>query len=195
MNLQTVNELLAKQDGNKSYFYPILKDRLDVYDESDVAFAEEFLFFEERYLTIKKHMIENEVNQNIVDIGCQFGFQSELFLDSPSYFGIDCFRPSYFMNSEKENINYLVGLFPNTDIDLTGKTVISSMSLGYFDNMIDEDQEKARNQLVESLKSASTIYIASQKSFVDKLSPYFESMTLLRETRGDYDLYVLQNKA
>ena len=195
MELEIVNELLEKQTGNRAFFYPILKDRLDVYHEQEVAFAGEFLFFEDKYLKIKKHMIENHIKQDIVDIGCQFGFQSELFLDSHSYIGIDRFKPSHFMNSEKSNIHYLVGLFPNTQIDLSEKTVISSMSLGYFDNMVDDDEEHARNRIVESLKTAETIYIATPESLVDKLSPYFNTVELMDKSRaGDFHLYFLSKK-
>lgn len=193
MDLETVNDLLEKQNGNCSFFYPILKDRLDIYPCEEVPFPEEFLFFEERYLQIKKHIIENNIKQDVVDIGCQMGFQSELFLDSISYLGVDCYKPSHFMNSEKENIDYVVGLFPNVDIDLTGKTVISSMSLGYFDNYVDKDEEKARSLIIDSLKIAETIYIASVKSFVGKLASHFKTIEVLDECKtGDFSLYVLQ---
>ncbi|MED3792377.1 hypothetical protein P4571_07970 [Niallia alba] len=193
MDLETVNKLLSDQTGNHATFYPILKERLNVYPCEEVSFPCEFLFFEERYLAIKKHMIENNVKQDIVDIGCQFGFQSEMFLDSDSYIGIDRYRPSYFMNSEKDNINYIVGTFPNVDIDLKEKTVISSMSLGYFNSYVNEDETQAINSLINALKEAATIYIATTKSFVDELSSHFKTKELLSESNaGDFHLYLLQ---
>lgn len=192
MELTQVNELLEKQNGNYAFFYPILKDRLDIYPEQEVCFPTEFLFFEERYLKIKKHMIENNIKQDIVDIGCQFGFQSEIFLDSISYTGIDCYKPTKFMNEEKENINYIVGTFPDVDIDLRGKTVISSMSLGYFDNYVDKDEQKARVKMIKKLKTADTIYIATQKSFVEALSLHFGNIDVMDKSEvGDFHLYLL----
>lgn len=193
MNLETVAELLEKQNGNYSLFPNIFKDRLDVYSEMELPFRYEFLFFEERYLAIKKHMIENSIKQNIVDIGCQLGLQSEIFLDAESYLGIDCSKASYFMNSEKPNVNYIVGLFPNVEVDLKEKTVISSMSLGYFDNWINKDENKAQIEIVEKLKDCSTLYIATQRSLVDKLSPHFKTTAILQEVKsGDFHLYILQ---
>jgi hypothetical protein len=194
MELETVNELLEKQNGNYSLFTNIFGERLNVYSDYELPFRYEFLFFEERYLAIKKHIIQNEISQNIVDIGCQLGLQSEIFLDAESYLGIDCSKASYFMNSEKPNINYSVGIFPNdTEVDLKGKTVISSMSLGYFDSWINKDEEKARKEIVEKLKDCSILYIATQKTLVDMLSPYFETTDILQGTEsGDFHLYVLQ---
>lgn len=193
MDLQTVNELLAKQNGNFSQMAPLFGERLDVYPDHELPFPGEFLFFEERYLAIKKHILENDIKQDLVDIGCQFGLQSEIFLDALSYVGIDCQRPSYFMNSDKPNVRYEVGLFPNEiDVELTGKTVISSMSLGYFDAWVNEDQQEAQNQIVEKLKNCSVLYIATKKELVNALSPYFERVECLQEVKGDFDLYVLQ---
>jgi hypothetical protein len=195
MDLGTVTELLEKQNGHCSFFYPILKDRLEIYPCEEVPFPTEFLFFEERYLQIKKHIIENNIKQDIVDIGCQFGFQSELFLDSISYLGIDCYKPTHFMNSEKDNVNYVVGLFPKVGIDLTEKTVISSMSLGYFDNYVDKNEEVGMNLIIDALKSADTIYIASKENFVNKLSTHFKSIEILEKcNHGDFSLYVLRKE-
>lgn len=159
MDLQTVNRLLKECDGNFSVFYPIFGERLKVYKEWELPFPGEFLFFEDHYLKIKKHMLENNIPLDIVDIGCQYGLQSEIFLDAKSYVGIDCQRPSHFMNSEKPNIRYIVGMFPDINIDLTGKTVISSMSLGYFDEWIHPDKDEARKQIVEKLKECNVLYI------------------------------------
>jgi len=193
LNLETVNKLLSDQTGNHATFYPILKERLDLYPCEEVPFPGEFLFFEERYLIIKKHMIENNVKQDIVDIGCQFGFQSELFLDSDSYIGIDRYKPSYFMNSEKDNISYIVGTFPNVDIDLKGKTVISSMSLGYFNNYVNKDETQAVRDVIDALKEAHTIYIATKESFVNQLATHFKTLEVLEKVdSGDFHLYLLQ---
>ncbi len=193
MDLMTVNRLLEQHNGNFSVFAKIFGDRLNVYKEWELPFPGEFLFFEESYLLIKKHMLENHIPLDIVDIGCQFGLQSEIFLDAESYVGIDCSKPSHFMNCEQPNIHYIVGLFPRIDIDLTGKTVISSMSLGYFDNWICEDEDQARKEIVDKLKDCQTLYIATKRLLVDMLMPYFKTMEILDEVNhGDFCLYVLR---
>lgn len=137
-------------------------------------------------------MIENDIRKNVVDIGCQFGFQSEIFLDCDNYLGIDVEELRFF-NTDKENVNYKVGLFPYVDIDLTNKTVISSMSLGYFDLLIDKDEMKAKEKIVDKLKESETLYIATKKELVDMLSDYFDNTEVLRESKaGDFHLYVLR---
>lgn len=196
MEKEKVEHLLSMCNGNQSVFYPILKDRLSCYKEQEVPFPQEFLFFEDRYLIIKKDMIEHGINNDVVDIGCQFGFQSELFLDNTSYLGIDAYKPTHFMNSELPHVNYIVGVFPTeTDVDLRGKTVISSMSLGYFDSMIEDDKEEARKKVVDNLKHAKTLYIASVKDLIEQLRPYFSEVEVLDEKEhGDYDLYAMRKE-
>ena len=182
MNLTIVNELIEKQDGDFSMFYPKLKHRLHIYKD------------EEKYLTIKKHMLKNDIRQEVVDIGCQHGFQSEIFLDAISYTGIDCSVSSHFFNQEKENIHYILGTFPDVDIDLKGKTVISSMSLGIFDGFVDDDKEVSRKRVIDALSSAKTVYIASEEDFVEQLSKRFSSKEMLLESNlKNYNLYVLRN--
>jgi len=116
VDLMTVNRLLEQHNGNFSVFAKIFGDRLSVYKEWELPFPGEFLFFEEWYLLIKKHILENHIPLDIVDIGCQFGLQSEIFLDAESYVEIDCSKPSHFMNCEQPNIHYIVCFPVSTSI-------------------------------------------------------------------------------
>ncbi|NLZ52978.1 MAG: hypothetical protein GX892_07515, partial [Thermoanaerobacteraceae bacterium] len=58
---EQIMNLLEKQDGNHSEVYHLIKDRLSDYREEEIAFASEFLFFEESYLLILKHIKENQL--------------------------------------------------------------------------------------------------------------------------------------
>lgn len=40
----------SKYNGNYSIMYPYIKDRLSIYEDRDLPFPGEFLFFEERIL-------------------------------------------------------------------------------------------------------------------------------------------------
>lgn len=191
MNIEELDKLLGACDVNHSVMFPLLKNRLGIYKDHELPFPEEFLFFEDKYLIIKKHIIENNISTEIVDIGCQYGFQSEIFLDSPSYIGIDCQLHKFF-NQDKENINYVVGLFPDVNVDIKEKTVISCMSLGYFNKLIDEDIKKANDIIARSLSVANTLYISSTEKLIKEASKYYKEKTMLYASKtGDYNMYVL----
>ena len=176
MDLETVNKWISEYDGNYSLFYQKFKNRLSAYsDERDSAFFGEFMFFENKYLSIKKHMLENQVIGEIVDIGCQFGFQSEFFVDCPSYTGIDVFEHQFF-NTEKEHINYVVGNFPKVGVSLENKVVFSIMSLGYFNGYIDEEEKKSLEVLVEALKDVKHLYISTTNELFNSLLPFFDTI-------------------
>lgn len=168
-----VDKLLERLDGNHSEIYHLIKDRLGEYSEEEIPYPTEFLCFEERYLVALKHVIENKIPiKRVVDIGCQFGFQSELF-DGVEYIGIDAYKHRFF-NREKNNVKYIIGVFPYIDIDLREAVTISSMSLGYFNEMVDKDQDKALEKIVDKLSECSTLYIATTPILIEKLKPIFK---------------------
>lgn len=192
MELKEVNDLLSKYNGNISMMYPLLKDRLVDYHETEIAFAPEFMFFEKEYLLIKKHMIENGFNGDIIDIGCQFGYQSEIFLDNKSYLGIDVLEYRFF-NTDKSNVSYILRSFPRAlNFSLKDKIVISNMSLGYFNQFIDEDEEKALDIIEDKLKDCSILYISTTPELLNRLSKHFKTAVPLnlKEVLGErFDLY------
>lgn len=182
ITMEEITDLLDKQDGNHSEVYHLIKDRLTGYREKDIAFAGEFLFFEERYLLILKHIKELGLKvKKVIDIGCQFGFQSELF-KGVEYIGIDAFKHNFF-NRERENVHYIIGTFPDVDIDLSDAVTISSMSLGYFNKMIDVDEERALEKIVDKLRECTRLYIATTPQLTEKLKKVFDHYELLQEDK------------
>lgn len=195
MDIQTINELINKQDGHTSKIYPLIADRLVGYSEYDLPFPSEFLFFEDKYLPIKKHMIENGINKNVVDIGCQLGIQSEIFRSDCEYLGIDIEHAEFF-NSDKDNVSYIHGLFPFVDVDLSNKTVISSMSLGYFNGMFDEDEHKANEIITEKLITSKNLYIASDNKLIREIEPYYNYKKVVYKNivmNSDFSVYFFTN--
>lgn len=176
MDLVMVNDWLDNHTGEFSLFFQQYKGRLKKYEREEFyEFFGEFMFFEQKYLAIRKHMLENQIVGEIIDIGCQFGFQSEFFLDNPSYIGIDVY-PHIFFNSDKPNVQYMVGSFPGVEVNIKDKTVFSIMSLGYFQRHIDEDEEKALHIVVSALKDLETLYISTTDEVFNALLPYFDTV-------------------
>lgn len=170
---ERITELLEKCNGYGSAIYPLIKDRLTGYREEDIAFAEEGLFFEEEYLLILKHIKQNQIPvERVVDIGCLFGFQSELF-DGVEYIGVEALKVKFF-NQEKSSVRYIRGVFPYVDVDLKNAVTISSMALGYFNEMVDEDEEKALDKIVEKLAECSRLYIKTTPELIERLKPLFK---------------------
>jgi hypothetical protein len=96
-NLENIKELLKKYDGNCSLLYPRIKDKIEKmdYEQEEVPYMMEFLCFENDYMLVKEFMLENNIEREIIDIGCQYGFQSELFLKK-GYTGIDVCKYRFF---------------------------------------------------------------------------------------------------
>jgi hypothetical protein len=184
MDLRQVEDLLEvheKGAGNASAMFLLLQDRLiGLYTEEDLFGAAEFLFFEDRYLLGMKHMIENNIHGNILDIGSQFGFQSEIFLDEKSYTGIEKHAYHYF-NENIENVSYVTGSFPiKTSIEFQNYDVVFSvMSLGYFNKQIHEDEEMALDILVETLSTCKHLYIATTQRLIQRLKEIYPIQTLI----------------
>ena len=184
INTETINTLIGAYDGNFSLLYPAIKKQLSKYTCYELQFPEEFLFFELRYLKTIRHMIENNINLPVVDVGCQLGIQSVLFEDY-GYTGIDI-RNNNFLNSDK--FEYIVSDFADVDIDLSNKTVISSMSLGYFGG--DEDA------YIKKLSTAKHLYIASTSEFISKISKEFMLKYRIdkqRINKSIFDMYYFTN--
>ncbi|WPS85331.1 class I SAM-dependent methyltransferase (plasmid) [Brevibacillus halotolerans] len=191
MKSQQVEKLLEaceRAKGNYSVMYPIVKDRLGEYTEEELFGAQEIMFFEERYLKGLKHMYENGIHGHILDIGCQFGFQSELFLDEESYTGVDVFRHRFF-NQDIPNISYQIGSYPNQlSFDVSKYIVFSSMSLGYFPIrgedgkiQINTNDDGYVDVFVEALRECNHLYISSTEEVLNRLKEIFSKQELLDE--------------
>lgn len=207
MKLDEINSLLMTMDGNCSVIYPLIKNQIQAmnYKPEELTFPEEFLFFEDRYLTIKKHMLENNVEgKNVVDIGCQLGFQSFIFQPTP-YVGIDYMSANFFKYKGCKS-EFIVGNFKDLEIDLTNSIAISSMSLGFFESDATNDGKLSPHQLlnIEKLSQARHLYIASSEPFSREVISRFNHCELLideslKKSKGkkvvvpNYSLYYLTN--
>jgi len=190
MNLDMINDLLARCDGNFSTMYSIVKDRLETYTYEELPFRGEFLFFENYYYLIKQHMLTNNIDGDIIDIGCQYGFQSEIFLDNKSYTGIDIYQHKFF-NTDKTNVRYYIGAFPSDYCDITNKIVVSVMSLGFFNKWIDEDEEKVSDMIATSLQKCNKLYIVTTGGLKQRLNKYFTKQQRLSKLGTFNSLYYL----
>lgn len=168
-----------RYDGNLSVLYPYIQDGIEAmnYCVEDGAFLSEFPCFEADYAAYRLHMQENGlVPETIYDIGCQFGFQSVLFADSMQYVGIDMVGYGYF-NTENPNVSYITGVFPKgIKKDFSGETVISNMSMGYFNaraGICDQD-------IVDALSDCKTLYIGTTPELIKALKPKYANFTEFR---------------
>lgn len=205
MNLESVNQMLEQSTGDYSIFYPLLKDRLKEYTEEELPFREEFLFFEERYLLIRKHMEENSIlGGQLVDVGCQYGFQSEIFPDW-KYMGIDRSECRFF-NQEKPNVRYAVGYFPSQiHPDLSNAVVMSIMSLGYFKDPAYKplSEEWANMDLAVLLSKAKHLYVVTTPGLIRELSKLYKHRVRLQMCRleningkhSDFSLWYMTNQS
>lgn len=192
MKKERVEELLeacVRANGNHSVMYPFLRHRLGEYTEEETFGIEEMMFFEERYLKGLKHMYENDIHGHILDIGCQFGFQSELFLDEESYIGVDVWKHRFF-NLENPKVSYQIGQYPShLQFDVSNYVVFSSMSLGYFP-IRDEEGEITLNTsdegyvevFAQALKECNHLYIATTEELLGRLKDLFPKHELIDES-------------
>lgn len=169
-NLELANHILQNYDKNWSVLYPILKDKIDAMNLplENIAFAEEFICFEDDYAFIRQHMHHIGIDdKSVIDIGCQQGFQSVFFEDC-GYTGIDSVETIFF----NDQGNYMHKVFPTEiDIDFTNKIVISNMSLGFFN-----DENITNEVICDKLKEAEYLYISSTDELLQMLAPHFDEI-------------------
>ena len=199
MDIRTIRKLLNSFDGYHSLVYPMLKDKLSMYSHierwnSPIPYARRHLFFEHFYLLIAKHIKENNLKRKykqIIDIGCEFGFQQIIF-DDFKYIGIDNTTRLMFFEDGNDKVSFLRESFPDISISLKDSIVISSMSLGYFNEHHDVTDEI----LYDKLQEAEVLYIKTTDSLRQLLLPSFdvseriEGMTITGKT---YDLWYMKS--
>lgn len=194
--IEILNKYIKEYDGNHSIMYPVLKERLIELEKNPKSFLVkgetdmfcEFAFFEYDYFLIRRDILTNKLNEmEIVDIGCQLGLQSELFLDM-KYVGIECCEKAY-LNEDKENISYIKETFPTNKIDIRNSIVISNMSLGFFPKYVDENFKEDINyqtniydvdvKIIKELAKAKILYCNSRPVFINELRKYFNHCELI----------------
>lgn len=169
MDIAQLDSLIERYNGNFSLLYPIIKERVANYQPYELPFPEEFICFEDNYFRIMKHMIENNIAaETVVDIGCQLGFQSEIFIDKYNYVGIDAARATFF-NEENKKASYKIEVFPQISEELSNKAVISSMSIGYFSL-----KEFSQEDMAKKLGEAKWLYLVSTPQMNDLVKRYFK---------------------
>lgn len=132
-------------------------DKAEYYESELIAFP----FFEDYYYAIIKDLIKNNI-KSVIDIGCQVGLQSELFVRTHiHYTGID-YSTVRFFNGDCTNVNFKFDNFMN--IDIKDKVCIASMSVGYFSDEIHSDDD-----YIKKLSECKRLYIVSRPEFIDKL--------------------------
>ena len=152
----------------KSSFSSVFRDRIiefcKEFDEPDYYEGEliAFPFFEDYYYAIIKDLIKNNI-KSVIDIGCQLGLQSELFIKTGiHYIGIDNSTSIFFNNNNCTNVMYISDNFINVDIE--DKVCIASMSVGYFSDDIYSD-----NDYIKKLSECKRLYIISTPEFIEEL--------------------------
>ncbi len=170
MNLRFIKDMEDYQyilKHKKSAFASVFRDRIidftETFDEPEYYESEliAFPFFEDYYYAIIKDLIKNNI-KSVIDIGCQVGLQSELFVrTSIHYTGIDD-STSIFFNNNCTNVMYVSDNFTNVDIE--DKVCIASMSVGYFGDEIYSD-----NDYIKKLSECKRLYIISTPKFIKKL--------------------------
>ena len=170
MNLKFIKDMEDYQyilKHKKSSFSSVFRDRIiefcKEFDEPDYYEGEliAFPFFEDYYYVILKDLIKNNI-KSVIDIGCQLGLQSELFIKTGiRYIGIDNSTVRFF-NNNCSNVMYISDNFMN--IDTKDKVCIASMSIGYFGDDIYSDKD-----YIKKLSECKRLYIVSTPEFIEKL--------------------------
>lgn len=183
-------------NGDRSIIVDHLGTRLDFYEDKELPFKYEFIYFEERYVQIYKHIKELKLPfKKITDIGCQLGVQSELFKNEFEYTGIECEKQRFF-NSDDSRCKFKNATFPFVKIAWEDNIIISCMSLGYFNSYISNDENLAYQLIVEKLKKAKFLYIVSNEKLINMLSEHFylEHLDKKPPTEVSNNLYFMWNK-
>ena len=179
-----LNREQYKYEHKKSAFSTMFKNKIidftkkfkePKYMESELML---FPFFEDYYYAIIKDLKFNNINR-VIDIGCNFGLQSELFIRTNiNYTGIDKSVDNFFNDRCKEvvfkNDNFM-------NIDIKDKVCISSMSLGYFIDDYSEDD------YIEKLSECKRLYIVSTPQFIEKLTKKMNFVKRLHNVSSDIE--------
>lgn len=170
MNLRFIKDMEDYQyilKHKKSAFASVFRNRIieftKEFDEPEYYESEliAFPFFEDYYYAIIKDLIKNNI-KSVIDIGCQVGLQSELFIKTGiHYTGVD-YSTVRFFNDDCTNVDFKFDNFMNMDIK--DKVCIASMSIGYFSDDIYSDKD-----YIKKLSECKRLYIISTPEFIEEL--------------------------
>ena len=176
MTESLARKLISEDNDACSLVYPLIRDELETYDydDYDLPFPNEFLFFEKDYLEYYVDIIERCIpSRKIIDIGCENGIQSYIFEDY-DYIGIDCIKYKWF----RDRGNYINGFFQDIDLNLDDSIVISNMSLGYFNSWGNGITDK---EIAEKLSACRWLYIGTTPELLALLKPHFRKCKYFKD--------------
>ena len=170
MNLKFIKDMEDYQyilKHKKSAFSSVFKNKIikfcKKFDEPEYYESEliAFPFFEDYYYAIIKDLIKNNI-KSVIDIGCQVGLQSELFIRTNIHYTGIAYSTVRFFNDDCTNVNFKFDNFMN--VDIKDKVCIASMSIGYFGDDIHSDKD-----YIKKLSECKRLYIISTPEFINKL--------------------------
>lgn len=187
-SIDNLNKYIKEWDGNRSTIMRLMegdiiefcKNPKSGFHEDEYYMLYEFCLFDDDYFRIKKDLLENDIDLGVVDIGCQLGFQSEIFNDR-KYTGIECSH-KFFFNQDKGYTDYIVDKFPTKKLNIENKIVISNMSLGFFNMFLGEGLNRIKKDnlsdidimLIEELSKSKILYCNSRYEFIEELKEKFK---------------------
>ena len=169
MTESLARKFISEDNDACSLVYPLIRDELETYDydDYDLPFPNEFLFFEKDYLEYYVDIIERRIpSRKVIDIGCENGIQSYIFEDY-DYIGIDCIKYKWF----RDKGNYINGFFQDIDLNFDDSIVISNMSLGYFNSW---GNGISNEEIAEKLSVCRWLYIGTTPELLTLLKPHFK---------------------
>lgn len=120
---------------------------------------------------------------NVVDIGCAYGFQNEFFKDM-SYTGIDDEKLNFYRENE-QNVHYLVGTYPFKlpKINYFKRAVaISNLCIGWECYKQNDDEFDKQFKAISKDFKASLLYMPYER--INTLEKYFKNIAIYKEHKG-----------
>ena len=151
-------------------------------------------FFEcktyKKYELVLKFCKENNIHR-IYDIGCAFGFQSEIFLNSSiTYIGIDEGTQKFWNNNK---FQYIIGHYPFKIKAQKNDLAVSSLCLTW--NCYLHEKEKTLREQCKALErdfAHCLLYITKDK--IDFVNKYFKENKVLSKDRFGTGFVYFSNK-
>lgn len=169
--------------------YENIKERMDtcvkLYDETeDVKYLMEYdsicHFFEgghERYEEISKYCIKNEFKK-VFDIGCAYGFQSEVFLNNNiNYVGIDAGNQNFW---NKDKFQYVVNEYP-FKIDANDEDLAISVLCLTWNCYLYEGETTLRKQCEALSRDFKNCLLYMQIDKLNIVKEYFKSYKIIKD--------------
>lgn len=176
-------ERLKQEIKNLDKLYKETKEDKYLYRRYDLDHLFEISL--ETYEAILKYCKEHNV-LGIIDIGCAFGYQSEMFLlNNIDYIGVEC-SLDYFWNEDR--FKYIKGKYPCKIENNNNYLGVSSMCISW-ECYLDDGLETLYKQFKKLSEDFKKCLIYGQKDNMPYANKYFKKVEKL-----DYGLYELSNE-